>query len=56
VIDFKGGDFGCFGGAKPKNGCPKKQKREQAPAPHTQFYTGLSIADCIGKSMGKRIP
>jgi hypothetical protein len=37
-------------------GNSKKEKREQAPALHTQLYTGLSIACLKGKSTGKTFP
>ena len=34
----------------------KKEKREQAPALHTQLSTGLIVSYFKGKSMGKTFP
>jgi hypothetical protein len=50
MIDSKRRDFGCFGLANGERTTPKKKKREQAPALHMQFYTGLIVPGNMGKS------
>src|SRR5207253_11375968 len=49
MIDSKGRNFGCLVPARAKRP-GLKEKREQAPARQTQFYTVLSIAGNTRKS------
>ena len=43
LLILKGAVLAVLGWQR-RNGCPEKEKRELAPALHTQLSTGLSIA------------